>query len=90
MGEEHRTGELDRIVAALAAGDPAFAVTLVARYGPAVTRAARDRGVPEEDLDAVVHETALALVDRPIPAGVGAWGAVLAALEARASVQPTP
>ena len=82
MGADTRTTELDRIVAALADGDDAFAFTLVTRYGDAVTRAARDRGVPDEDAAAVADEVALALVGRPAPTGLAAWDVVLAALDA--------
>lgn len=80
MGD-HTTTELDRILAALAAGDQAFVFTLVTRYGDAVTCAARDRGVPDDVAAEVVGNVAFALLGRPLPAGRAAWDVVVAALD---------
>ena len=82
------TTELDRIVGALAAGDPAFVATLVLRYGAPVARAARARGVPDDDVAGVIHDVAFALLGRTSGPGVAAWDVVLGALDAVVGATP--
>ena len=55
---------LDRLVAALVAGDPAAALTFVDHHGRAVADELRAAGVAAELLDPLVQEVALTLLGR--------------------------
>lgn len=73
--------ELPRLLAALAGGDAAFALTLVERFGAVIAAELRAAGAPVVDLDARVHDVALALLGAPVDPADRPWAVVRRAVE---------